>query len=83
MGELLGHSDVEVTKIYSHLTPKSYDWVMDLLDFSEASVLDRIQRGKEARVEAFDRRRLMQELERMSKEIDALRTENERLRRQQ
>ena len=33
VGELLGHSDLEVTKIYSHLTPKSYDWVVGFLDF--------------------------------------------------
>ena len=55
VGELLGHSDLEVTKIYSHLTPQSFDWVVDLLDFSEPSVLDRIERGKVARAEAFDR----------------------------
>lgn len=81
VGELLGHSDLEVTKIYSHLTPQSYDWVLDLLDFSEPSVLDRIQRGKAVRAEAFDRRKMMQVVDEQAKEIDALRAENKRLKR--
>ncbi len=79
VGELLGHSDLEVTKIYSHLTPQSYNWVVDLLDFSQESVLDRIERGKVARVEAFDRTKLMAELDKLTKEVEMLRSENAEL----
>ena len=77
----MGHSDNEPTAVYAHLKPNELDWVMDLLDFTQPSVLDRIQRGKEARAEAFDRRKLMQVVDGQAKEIDAMRAEIERLKK--
>ena len=80
VGELLGHNDLEVTRIYSHLTPKTYDWVVDLLDFRPEAVEERITRGKVARGEMFDRARLIQRLDELMKQVETLRTENKVLR---
>ncbi len=79
VGELLGHSSVVVTKIYAHLQPSELDWVIDLLDFDQSSIVDRIQRGKEARAEVFGRRKLSKLAEDQAKEIEALRSEIDNL----
>jgi len=69
VGELLGHTDLEVTRIYSHLTPRSYGWVVDYLDFRPNAVKERIENQHNARTDAFDRARMERENRQLRAEI--------------
>ena len=69
VGELLGHTDLEVTRIYSHLTPRSYGWVVDYLDFRPNAVKERIENQHNARADAFDRARMERENRQLRAEI--------------
>ena len=46
VGKLLGHTSLEVTKIYSHLTPESYTWAVEGLNFEIQSLLSRTRTGE-------------------------------------
>jgi len=72
VGELLGHTSLEVTKIYSHLTPRSYAWAADYLDFRQEAIENRVAGNHEARHQAFDQAKLENRLKKLERENTAL-----------